>query len=106
MKNPLTENALLAGVCTRLAHLFQCNVWALRVVFIVLLLVKTLWTVLAYAVFALVFNWSGKWRKTEDTAKEDAPLESPELASRSRRIDTLDRRFRDWEESLGPTDKT
>jgi len=86
-----TEGALLAGVCAGIARTFSWNVWALRALFVVFLLVKTLWAIAAYAALALVFwlldaDWPGKH-------KSRAGLESPELADRSRRITELERRF-------------
>ena len=90
-----TEGALLAGVCAGIARTFGWNVWALRALFVVFLLVKTLWAIAAYAGLALVFwllDAEGPARR-----KSRAGLESPELASRSRRITELERRFEELE---------
>ena len=67
---------------------------ALRALFVVFLLVKTLWAVLAYAALALLFHFRGEAgeRRTEDD------LGSPELATRNRRIAELEKRFRDLEQ--------
>ena len=86
-----TEGALLAGVCAGIARIFSWNVWALRAVFVAFLLFKTLWAIAAYAALALVFwlldaEWPGKHKSRSN-------LESPELASRNRRIAELERRF-------------
>jgi phage shock protein PspC (stress-responsive transcriptional regulator) len=97
MNTARTEGALLAGVCAGIAHKLGWNVWALRVLFVVFLLVKTLWAVAAYAVLALAMHlfgdrWPGKERQREGGSGE---LASPELAGRNRRIADLERRFRD-----------
>jgi phage shock protein PspC (stress-responsive transcriptional regulator) len=91
------EGALLAGVCAGVARKLGWNVWALRVLFVVFLLVKTLWAIAAYAVLALAMHllgdgWPGKEQRR---AGGDGGLESPELAERNRRIAELERRFRD-----------
>lgn len=88
------EGALLAGACSRIAETLGWNVWALRALFVVFLLVKTLWAVLAYAALALILHvWEGRGRSTS----VDGKLSSPELSERSRRISELERRFRDLE---------
>ena len=90
-----SEGALLAGVCAGIARTFSWNVWALRALFVVFLLVKTLWAIAAYAALALVF-----WLLDADRPgqrKSRAGLESPELAGRSRRITELERRFEELE---------
>ena len=95
MRTARREDALLAGVCAEIAGRFGWNVWALRALFVVFLLVKTLWAILAYAVFEIVFRLIGEGR-----ARRRAPasgLESPELADRNERIADLERRFRDLE---------
>lgn len=90
-----TEGALLAGVCAAIARAFGWNAWVLRALFVVLLLVKTLWAVAIYAVLALLFklfedSWPGR-RKSRDG------LASPELSGRGARIADLERRFRELE---------
>lgn len=96
-----SEGALLAGVCAGIARTFGWNVWALRALFFVFLLFKTLWAVAAYAVLALVMHLAGGGRFegwTKRTARDgDGGLDSPELAARNRRIAELERRFRDLE---------
>lgn len=90
-----TEGALLAGVCAGIARTFSWNVWALRALFVIFLLIKTLWAIAAYAALALMFwlldaEWPGR-------RKSRSGLESPELAGRSRRITELERRFEELE---------
>ena len=46
MSSSANTTPLLAGVCSRFATLLHFNVWALRAVFIVLLLAKTLLVVI------------------------------------------------------------
>ena len=94
MRTSRPEGALLAGVCAGIARALDWNVWALRGLFVLFLLIKTLWAIAAYAVLALlIFLLDGGRRATSG---EDR-LESPELAERSRRIEELERRFRDLE---------
>lgn len=95
MKTTRTEGALLAGVCAGIAQAFNWNVWVLRVLFVVFLLVKTLWAIVVYAALALAFKlfedqWPGKSKSGEE-------LSSPELSERNERISDLERRFRELE---------
>ena len=95
MKTTWTEGALLAGVCAGIAQAFNWNVWVLRALFVVFLLVKTLWAIVAYAALALAFKlfedqWPGK-------SKSGEGLSSPELSERNERISDLERRFRELE---------
>ena len=87
------EGALLAGVCAGTARAFGWNVWALRALFVIFLLVKTLWAVLAYAALAVLFHF----RPAPHGRREADDLASPELASRNRRIAELEKCFRDLE---------
>lgn len=91
MNHPRNDTALLAGVCARIAHRFGWNVWALRALCVVLLLIKTLWAILAYAVMALVLYLIDG--ESPLRSKSRTGLASPELAGRSRRIADLERRF-------------
>lgn len=94
MRRNRPEGALLAGVCAGTARALNWNVWALRALFVLFLLIKTLWAIGAYALLALVlFLLDGERRRTDGPAG----LESPELAGRNRRIAELERRFRDLE---------
>ena len=88
------DGALLAGVCAGMARAFGWNVWVLRTLFVVFLLAKTLWAVLAYAVLAALFHFS---RGGGSRQANDEGLGSPELAGRNRRIAELEQRFRDLE---------
>ena len=91
MRSSRTEGALLAGVCAGIARAFDWNVWALRALFVLFLLIKTLWAVVAYAALAgLFFLLDSDWRVRRKTGDS---LASPELAARSRRITELERRF-------------
>ena len=95
VKASRTEGALLAGVCAGIAQAFNWNVWVLRALFVVFLLVKTLWAIVVYAALALAFKlfedqWPGK-------SKSGEGLSSPELSKRNERISDLERRFRELE---------
>lgn len=95
MKTTHKDGALLAGVCAGIAQRFGWNVWALRALFVLFLLVKTLWAVVAYAALALAFHLlggEGPLRRNTGSG-----LESPELASRNERIADLERRFEELE---------
>jgi phage shock protein PspC (stress-responsive transcriptional regulator) len=88
------EGALLAGVCSGIAGRLGWNAWALRALFVLFLLIKTVWAIIAYALLALalhLFDSPGIQRRPEGR------LESPELSGRSERIAELERRFRDLE---------
>ncbi len=88
------EGALLAGVCAGIARAFDWNVWVLRALFVAFLLIKTLWAVIVYAALAVLFHFGNEHRERKH-GKEG--LASPELAERGRRIDDLEKRFRDLE---------
>ena len=96
MKHVRTEGALLAGVCAAIARMFNWNVWALRALFLVFLLIKTLWAVLAYAALALALYLFGS--VSPPGRKHRSGLASPELAARSERIAELERRFEELEQ--------
>lgn len=98
------KGPMLAGVCSRLANSLRFNVWVLRGLFVLLLLVKTFAAIVAYVVLALVFQLmdKGAERGTErKSGAGDSPATEPSnLDERKRRIEELDRRFRAWEDSL------
>jgi len=96
VKQVRTEGALLAGVCASIARMFNWNVWALRALFLIFLLVKTLWAALAYAVLALALYLLGSAPPLG--RKPRSGLASPELAARSERIAELERRFEELEQ--------
>jgi phage shock protein PspC (stress-responsive transcriptional regulator) len=93
--SPRIEGALLAGVCAGTARTFGWNVWVLRALFVVFLLVKSIWAVVVYAVLALGFHLLDGQRPGR--SKPTAGLSSPELSRRSERISDLERRFRELE---------
>ena len=95
MKLQRVDGALLAGACAGMARALGWNVWALRALFVVFALFKTIWALLAYAAIALAFQLGRGLHSGEGHAPND--LSSPELAERNRRIAELERRFRDLE---------
>jgi phage shock protein PspC (stress-responsive transcriptional regulator) len=92
---------VLAGVCSRFAGLLQFNVWALRAVFIILLLAKTLLAVLVYVVLAFILRAVDKHRSNQVAAAEQDSSAAADHPVYSDRIRDLDRRFNEWEQSLG-----
>lgn len=107
MRHERSDGTLLAGVCAGTAKAFGWNVWALRALFVIFLLVKTLWAVAAYALLALAMHLLGNKGDPEQRVNgrgRSGGLASPELAGRNRRIAELERRFRDLEDKgAGPT---
>ena len=97
MKAARDDGALLAGVCAAIARAFKWNVWVLRALFVGFLVIKSLAAVIVYAGLALLIHLFGSnW----GIGKKPGPgLASPELSKRSDRIDELEKRFRDLEES-------
>ena len=93
------DDGLLAGVCSGAARRFGWNVWALRAPFVLFLLLKTVWAVVAYALLALAFHLlDGSRQHRRATGR----LSSPELSDRAERIADLEQRFRDLESRNGP----
>jgi phage shock protein PspC (stress-responsive transcriptional regulator) len=88
------DDALLAGLCAELARRLGWNVWALRVLFLVALLVKTLPTALLYLAASLVMGLV-----LADRARPAPPggLASDRLSERGQRIEELEERFRKLE---------
>jgi phage shock protein PspC (stress-responsive transcriptional regulator) len=99
MHDDVDTHQVLAGVCSRLGRALHCNVWALRAGFLLLLLLKPLLAMLAYTVLALLFRLASRQRGLDRPAGNAFCLLSPQLASRSRRLEALDRRIRAWEDS-------
>jgi phage shock protein PspC (stress-responsive transcriptional regulator) len=95
VKTARADGALLAGVCAGIARAFDWNAWALRALFVIFLLFKTLWAIVAYAALAVVFYLLDSDRPGHRKSSRD--LESPELAGRSRRISDLEKRFEELE---------
>jgi phage shock protein PspC (stress-responsive transcriptional regulator) len=90
-------DALLAGVCSGIARTFKWNVWVIRALFVGFLALETLTALLIYAGLALVFHLAERHgRKPRD---EVTGISSPELSGRKRRIEELERRFRELEGS-------
>jgi phage shock protein PspC (stress-responsive transcriptional regulator) len=94
-------DALLAGVCAGIAGALGWNVWVLRLLFLGFLALKTLWAAGLYVALAVLFHLAsdrpdGQGARHGDA--EDGGLDSPELAARNRRIEELERQFRDLEQ--------
>lgn len=89
------DGALLAGVCAGLARRLGWNAWALRAVFIIGLFIQTIATGLVYLLLALLLPRFGGGSAPEPK------LKSSELGARSRRIEELERKFRDLERGSG-----
>lgn len=108
MVNLSTTTPLLAGVCAQLADLFRFNAWVLRAIFILLLLTKTLVAVVAYGLLALGFQLADSYRRRPgDVPAEESPASPPKRQYHNPKLAELDRRFREWEDSLtgkGTTD--
>jgi phage shock protein PspC (stress-responsive transcriptional regulator) len=94
MRTARPDGALLAGVCAGIARALGWNVWALRALFVLFLLIKTLWAIAVYAGLALLLYLLGV---PHGERKRSDELGSPELSERNRRIADLERRFRDLE---------
>ncbi len=88
-------DALLAGVCAELARRLGWNVWAIRLLFIVGLLVQALATGAVYLVMALVMGIV--LGRSEDRPAPGPELESEDLSDRARRIRELEETFRSLE---------
>lgn len=99
MAGGISNEGMLAGVCSRLATRLGWNVWAIRAVLLILLVTAPLWTALGYGLAA--FGVSALERHNTTVAgAETGTLKSPELADRKQRIADLEQRFRDWEKGL------
>ena len=90
-----TEGSLIAGVCAGIARAFGWNAWVLRALFVLFLLIETFWTAVVYAGLAVLLHL-GRQHGLRHPRKKDG-LASPELSERARRIDELEKRFRDLE---------
>jgi phage shock protein PspC (stress-responsive transcriptional regulator) len=89
------DGALLAGVCAGLARRLGWNAWALRALFVVFLFVQTIATGVVYVLLALLLPRFGG-RSAEGTPESDK-LKSSELGARGKRIEELERKFRELE---------
>lgn len=101
MGSHLSTTPLLAGVCSRLASAFRFNAWVLRAIFILLLLTKTLVAVVVYGLLALAFQLADRYRGVErDQQPEKSPAAPAPISGHNQKLAELDRRFREWEDSL------
>lgn len=91
---------LLAGVCSRFASTLHFNVWALRAVFIVLLLAKTILALFVYGILALLFHALDRRRNRAFAGPEPSCDGLSRPTPYGERLSDLDRRFRAWEQSL------
>lgn len=91
---------LLAGVCSRFASTLHFNVWALRAVFIVLLLAKTILALFVYGILALLFHALDRRRNRAFAGPEPSCDGLSRPTPCGERLSDLDRRFRAWEQSL------
>lgn len=96
------EDALLAGVCAELSRRLGWNAWALRALFLAGLLVQTLATGAVYLLAAVVMGVAlgrgrGSAGGTQDAGDGEAGLRSEHLDERARRIEALEKRFRELE---------
>jgi phage shock protein PspC (stress-responsive transcriptional regulator) len=88
------DDALLAGLCAELARRLGWNVWALRVLFVVALLVQTLPTAAVYLLASLAM---GLMLAGRAPAAGPGGLASERLSERGRRIEELEEKFRKLE---------
>lgn len=88
-------DALLAGVCAELARRLHWNVWALRLLFVLGLLVQALATGALYLVMALIMGIVLGGPDDRPPSRRD--LESEDLSDRARRIRELEEKFRSLE---------
>lgn len=95
------ENALLAGVCAELARRLGWDIWAIRVLVLIGLVLAPLEVGGAYLVAALLMGFVCN----QGTAAKHSPpggLESNELGARGQRIADLEKKFRDLEQRDTP----
>lgn len=88
------DGALLAGVCAEISRRLGWNAWALRLLFILGLLIKTIPVGLVYLLLAFLVPRIPGDSHADDP---DPGLASDELSVRNQRIADLERRFRDLE---------
>lgn len=92
---------LLAGACSRLAQICHFNAWAVRAIFVLLLLTKTLVAVVAYGLLALAFQLADRYRGAGLDEAGEKPSGGPSQSTyHDHHLADLDRRFREWEDSL------
>lgn len=89
------DDALLAGVCAEIARRLDWNVWVIRGLFVLGLFIQTLAAGAVYVVLALVMRCLDG--RTDRKSAPPGGLASPDLAERGRRIDELEKQFRELE---------
>jgi len=89
------DDALLAGVCAELARRLGWHVWAIRGLFLFGLWIAPLTASVIYVVLALTMGLV--LGGTDSKSDPPGGLSSPNLSERARRIDELERKFRDLE---------
>lgn len=96
------RGALLAGVCAAGARRLGWNVWAIRALLVLGLLIAPLMVGGAYLAAAVVVGMMGPGAD-RPAAPRDEQLQSVDLESRGRRIAALEKRFRalEREDSTG-----
>lgn len=89
------DDALLAGVCAKLASRLSWNVWAVRALFVAGLFIMPLWVGAAYLVLALLMGLL----LSEADSKSAPPggMTSSKLSERGRRIADLEAKFSELE---------
>ena len=94
------EKALLAGVCAELAQRLGWDLWAIRVLVLIGLVLAPLAVGAAYLLAAVLMVLLLGPRSAEPEAP--AGLESSELGERAQRIAELERKFRELERRERP----
>ena len=83
--------ALLAGVCAGLASRLGWNVWAIRALFVLGLLIQTIATGVVYVLLAVILS------RFENREEPEPELKTDVLSERQQRIAELERRFKEME---------
>ena len=85
------DGALLAGVCAALAQRLGWSVWALRALFVLGLCIQAIGTGVVYILLAVLLP------KFQHEQEPGPALKADELSARNRRINDLERRFREMD---------
>jgi len=106
------DGALLAGLCATAARRLGWNVWAIRVLAVIGLLLQPLVVGGGYLLAAVAVGW---WKNRDGATaqskpagagpKETAGLADSRLEARGRRIAELERRFRALERESAAADQ-
>lgn len=105
------DGALLAGLCATAARRLGWNVWAIRLLAVIGLLVQPLVVGGGYLVLAVAVGWWKNRKGTPPSAsvasgrEETAGLADTRLEARGRRIAELERRFRALERASAGQDR-